>query len=142
MNVAYPDPREGVRITGNREDGLDFGNVIADTGDGVDWGFAGEAEFAEGFKRTPQFRLVEPSGEAKNDTGLFQAVNSALNGGSGEADLFSNIAESSACVEAEELENCVVRLVKIKVAGHTINLPENQKLCNNLVSLCVSTLID
>jgi hypothetical protein len=137
--VLYPDPCEGVRIAGYGEDGFDFGNVVSDTGDCVDWGFAGEAEFAEGLKRPPKLGVVEPGGEAQNDASLFQAVNSALDCGSGEADLLTDIAESSSRIQAEELENCVVCLVEVNIVNHATNLLKKLTIRTYVAYSCVLT---
>src|ERR1019366_5723373 len=117
----HADPREGVRITGDGEDGFDFGNVITDSCDRINSGFSGEAEFAEGLKRPPELHVVEPGGEAKNDAGLFQVVKSTFDRRSGEADLFSDIAESPSGVEAEKVEDRIVCLVEINLTGHATN---------------------
>ena len=50
-HVADSNPHESVGIAGDGNHCLDFGNVGADVGDGIDAGIAGKAEFGERLQR-------------------------------------------------------------------------------------------
>ncbi|HEU5449376.1 MAG TPA: AsnC family protein, partial [Acidimicrobiia bacterium] len=61
---TFGDIGERVGVAGDGENGLDLGDPVGDTGDGVDAGVAGEADLGEGFEGAAELGVVDAGGVA------------------------------------------------------------------------------